>query len=79
MMLAKALYLYYNQPADTGVCEQHEALTFMCLQPQLDQLRQRAPRLFEALCGCLTQSNRYAASYLPEHRQDGRPLVSRSL
>lgn len=63
---AGKLYLYYNQPADTGVCEQHEALTFMCLQPQLDQLRQRAPRLFEALCGCLTQSNRYAASYLPE-------------
>lgn len=63
---AGKLYLYYNQPAGEGVCEQHEALTFMCLQPQLNQLRQHAPRLFEALCGCLTQSDHHAASYLPE-------------
>ena len=60
------LYLFYNQPVGEGICEQHEALNFMCLQPQLNQLRQRDPRLFEALCGCLTQADRYTASYLPE-------------
>ena len=60
------LYLFYNQPVGEGICEQHEALNFMCLQPQLNQLRQRDPRLFEALCGCLTQADSYTASYLPE-------------
>lgn len=63
---AGKLYLYYNQPVSEGVCEQHEALTFLKLHSQLEQLRRRAPRLFEALCGCLTPSDRYAATYLPE-------------
>ncbi len=63
---AGKIYQYYNQPSGRGICEQHEALTFMCLQPQLEFLRQNAPHEFEALCGCLTLHDKQAAPYIPE-------------
>lgn len=63
---AGKIYQYYNQPTRRGICEQHEALTFMCLQPQLEFLRQKDPHAFEALCGCLTLHDKQASPYIPE-------------
>ncbi len=44
------IHLFYNSP--DGVCGQHEAYSFLVLARPLEQLRVRAPRVFEALSSC---------------------------
>jgi 3'-5' exoribonuclease len=58
--------MYYNQPSGSGVAVQHEELSFMLLSAYLQPLQANAPRIFEALCGCLQANSwRRTADYLP--------------
>ncbi len=59
--------LYYNQPCENGICEQHEMLTFMLLKSQLKYLKDHSPRHFEAISGCLkTKVHNVTAPYIVE-------------
>ena len=64
---AGKIELYYNQPVDLAICEQHEMLSFMLLKSQLQYLREQSPRYFEAVVGCLKVSvNNIHPSYMAE-------------
>ena len=64
---AGKIELYYNQPVDLAICEQHEMLSFMLLKSQLQYLREQSPRYFEAVVGCLKVSvNSIHPSYMAE-------------
>lgn len=59
--------MYYNDPSGKGVCGQHEAYTFMVLAKPLEDLRQLAPNLFEALSSAITAKvGQHQPQYLPE-------------
>lgn len=58
--------LYYNE-SGAGACVRHESLSFMVLANALARLKQRAPRLFEALCAILSPKFSPAhTEYLPD-------------
>jgi len=64
---AGKIELYYNQPIDLAICEQHEMLSFMLLKSQLQYLREQSPRCFEAIVGCLKVNvNSVHPSYMAE-------------
>ena len=64
---AGKIELYYNQPVDLAICEQHEMLSFMLLKSQLQYLREQSPRYFESVVGCLKVSvNSIHPSYMAE-------------
>mgnify|MGYP000299430114 FL=1 len=64
---AGKIELYYNQPIDLAICEQHEMLSFMLLKSQLQYLREQSPRYFEAIVGCLKVNvNSVHPSYMAE-------------
>ena len=61
------LYLYYNNSSGEGICSSHEALNFMKLEPYLEPLMAREPRVFEALTACLSASvGKQQIQYMPE-------------
>ena len=60
------IHLYYNQLNGGGVCGQHESFNFLVLARPLDKLRVSSPKVFEALCSCLTiKLGHQVDSYLP--------------
>lgn len=60
--------MYYNDTSGKGVCGQHEAFTFMVLAKPLENLRQEAPNIFEALSSAITaKTGQHEPQYLPEN------------